>query len=619
MEFKLSLWSFCIKLEGWGEMVFVDLREGRCRVLTGINAGGKTITLRALEDFCNILKEPSESKFRDFERLARSAGIESISARFGYRFYKKDEGVSGLGVENLLPWFELDLENFDWVTYDERFGVPNPGERDSPPIDATEEELDDWDWEEYGQWLGPDSIIGHVVLDRAFYLGNMDNSEDCMWPDDVPLPHDAPDLDDSGYKHLWWVRDGMLFEVFERDLGTFQHELFGEPGTSLGSHPPNLSLRSFGPVILKDSQGDWLHGFHTITQWTNELAESTGITFSINQHYGENYYFEDAGLLPRFEIMCPEMMDVSEAYHLEANRITDLEKISNKWSDHSNANDLLKTAYLKVQSDFSSTSDPRFNIFKQNPELLFASIAKEMRKIEPELAEDLREYPLLSNETNTRREQLENLQILARWINIPFSIGDPPHSTDDEDSDEVHQFKLQLMEKLGWMSANSQFWGDEKGVNSLPEEAGKRGVLETDDGSHIPFNEVVPMVNENDWQPGRYEQIPVHWKNQMSSVDRDFRFWISLMRFGDFSSNSYLSSGQRRLLSIMSRLVDSSDGSTILIDEPELSLHIDWQAKLISAISEALPQCNLLIATHSPSIIQDHVEKVVSVPPEGGG
>jgi predicted ATP-dependent endonuclease of OLD family len=40
----------------------------------------------------------------------------------------------------------------------------------------------------------------------------------------------------------------------------------------------------------------------------------------------------------------------------------------------------------------------------------------------------------------------------------------------------------------------------------------------------------------------------------------------------------------------------------LLMDEPEISLHIGWQQRLIDIIRELNPNCQLIIATHSPSI-----------------
>ena len=46
-------------------------------------------------------------------------------------------------------------------------------------------------------------------------------------------------------------------------------------------------------------------------------------------------------------------------------------------------------------------------------------------------------------------------------------------------------------------------------------------------------------------------------------------------------------------------------GSTILIDEPELSMHIDWQHDLIESLSRLNGQAQFILATHSPEIMAE--------------
>jgi hypothetical protein len=45
--------------------------------------------------------------------------------------------------------------------------------------------------------------------------------------------------------------------------------------------------------------------------------------------------------------------------------------------------------------------------------------------------------------------------------------------------------------------------------------------------------------------------------------------------------------------------------SVLLLDEPEISLHLSWQRKLIDTLREINPNCQLIIVTHSPSIYGD--------------
>ena len=50
-----------------------------------------------------------------------------------------------------------------------------------------------------------------------------------------------------------------------------------------------------------------------------------------------------------------------------------------------------------------------------------------------------------------------------------------------------------------------------------------------------------------------------------------------------------------------------------IVDEPELSLHIDWQEKFVEAVLDANPDVQLILATHSPAIILDRAEFCISL------
>lgn len=62
-----------------------------------------------------------------------------------------------------------------------------------------------------------------------------------------------------------------------------------------------------------------------------------------------------------------------------------------------------------------------------------------------------------------------------------------------------------------------------------------------------------------------------------------------------------LSSGQKQLLMIfLSALM--ADNKPFLIDEPEISMHVDWQSGLVEAIQQLSPSTQIIFATHSPEI-----------------
>ncbi|WP_215767525.1 AAA family ATPase [Gluconobacter cerinus] len=67
-----------------------------------------------------------------------------------------------------------------------------------------------------------------------------------------------------------------------------------------------------------------------------------------------------------------------------------------------------------------------------------------------------------------------------------------------------------------------------------------------------------------------------------------------------------LSSGERQVIFIFLKVANSFfDGSIILMDEPEISLHLSWQEKLISQIRFLNPESQILIVTHSPAIVMN--------------
>lgn len=75
---------------------------------------------------------------------------------------------------------------------------------------------------------------------------------------------------------------------------------------------------------------------------------------------------------------------------------------------------------------------------------------------------------------------------------------------------------------------------------------------------------------------------------------------------GDMLSLQSLSSGEKQLLLILLIVFLSDEKeSIILIDEPENSLDISWQYKLINLLVELNPNAQFFITTHSPSIFGD--------------
>lgn len=70
-----------------------------------------------------------------------------------------------------------------------------------------------------------------------------------------------------------------------------------------------------------------------------------------------------------------------------------------------------------------------------------------------------------------------------------------------------------------------------------------------------------------------------------------------------------LSSGEQNIVILFySLLFKAEEGSIFLLDEPEISLHVTWQRKLVDDLLKIaqLNPIQICIATHSPSLISNH-------------
>ena len=79
---------------------------------------------------------------------------------------------------------------------------------------------------------------------------------------------------------------------------------------------------------------------------------------------------------------------------------------------------------------------------------------------------------------------------------------------------------------------------------------------------------------------------------------------------GTLSELDTLSSGERQVAGLIYSASRVAQGNVVLVDEPELSLHIDWQRIIIKAMVEQLPSKQLIVCTHSPVIGAEYGDKM---------
>lgn len=81
---------------------------------------------------------------------------------------------------------------------------------------------------------------------------------------------------------------------------------------------------------------------------------------------------------------------------------------------------------------------------------------------------------------------------------------------------------------------------------------------------------------------------------------------IFFNQYGEVIPPYLLSSGEKQLLVILlSALVMECRPGVLFMDEPEISLHIEWQQRLITLVRTLNPNVQIILCTHSPAIIMD--------------
>ena len=74
-----------------------------------------------------------------------------------------------------------------------------------------------------------------------------------------------------------------------------------------------------------------------------------------------------------------------------------------------------------------------------------------------------------------------------------------------------------------------------------------------------------------------------------------------------------LSSGEKQILLILlTALTEDQEHYVLFMDEPEASLHFEWQKRLISLVRELNPNAQIMLTTHSPALIMDGWEDAVT-------
>lgn len=129
-------------------------------------------------------------------------------------------------------------------------------------------------------------------------------------------------------------------------------------------------------------------------------------------------------------------------------------------------------------------------------------------------------------------------------------------------------------------------------------------------------NKMIELLNGTDEQRSQAPTLSLPKRKFQDMIDNLFSYTgktidrksndIVFYQNGERLSPYRLSSGEKQMvLILLTVLVREGEHSVLFMDEPEASLHIEWQQKLIGMIRELNPDLQLILTTHSPAVIME--------------
>ena len=126
------------------------------------------------------------------------------------------------------------------------------------------------------------------------------------------------------------------------------------------------------------------------------------------------------------------------------------------------------------------------------------------------------------------------------------------------------------------------------------------------------LNTIQTLVNDN---TDRRQNLLMPFNSLGNLISQIFQYkgirittGITLGEQNDAISSDVLSAGEKQMLSFLAYNAFTTN-SVVFIDEPEISLHVDWQRTLFPTLASQGTNNQFIVATHSPLIYSKYSDK----------
>ena len=111
-----------------------------------------------------------------------------------------------------------------------------------------------------------------------------------------------------------------------------------------------------------------------------------------------------------------------------------------------------------------------------------------------------------------------------------------------------------------------------------------------------------------------YKKIYSSLARFLQGYDEPFKSSFEFTKNGNPVGYEHLSMGEKQILLLLLMVSNTNQMPCIfLMDEPDLSMHIDWKEILVKELHELNPNMQIILSTHAPSVITGWHDKVKEV------
>ena len=218
-----------------------------------------------------------------------------------------------------------------------------------------------------------------------------------------------------------------------------------------------------------------------------------------------------------------------------------------------------------------------------------------------------------TGETHARQSYTEILRTIASTSTAPARVA-------------LREHVDRIQRKLGELEVTSRDF-EEFGLGSVIDAGSLSEILTNSNDATLP---VVVQVLDSflDGQQSKLNALSVVYDKMHSfvgitngyfsdkTVSFDIYSGLTIRVPEEALDPDLLSSGEKHLLLLFLNVFTPSEGSPVfIIDEPELSLNVKWQRRLIDSLLElgGHSHCQFIMATHSIELLSMHSDHVVRI------